>query len=94
MELIWTDDALEDRDVIFDYIASANPTAALDLDDLFAAGAERLALNPGLGHAGRLRGTREFVVHRHYILIYDIVGDVTRVLRILHTSRQWPPPRV
>ena len=36
-------------------------------------------------------GTRELVAHRNYILVYDTAGNVARILRVLHTSRQWPP---
>ncbi|MFC3441026.1 type II toxin-antitoxin system RelE/ParE family toxin [Sphingobium rhizovicinum] len=42
------------------------------------------------GRPGRVTGTRELIVHRNYMLIYDVVGDVVRILRILHTRRQWP----
>lgn len=49
--------------------------------------------HPGLGRPGRLQGTRELVAHRNYILIYDVAGDLVRVLRILHAARQWPPVR-
>jgi plasmid stabilization system protein ParE len=32
------------------------------------------------------------VVHPSYILIYDVVDKaVVRILRVLHTARQWPP---
>ena len=36
-------------------------------------------------------GTRELVAHRNYILVYDTAGNVVRILRVLHSSRQWPP---
>ena len=36
-------------------------------------------------------GTRELVVHRNYILVYDVAGDVVRILRVLHARREWPP---
>lgn len=42
------------------------------------------------GRSGRVGRTRELVVHRRYIIIYDIRGDAIRVIRILHTARQWP----
>jgi addiction module RelE/StbE family toxin len=91
MRLIWTDDALEDRLKIYDYIEANNPDAALDLDEIFFKSAQRLVSNPELGHPGRAPGTRELVVHRHYILLYDVIGDAVRVLGVLHTARMWPP---
>lgn len=90
-DLHWTPEAIEDRDKIYDYIEPDNPSAALALDELFEEKASRLADHPAIGRPGRVSGTRELVAHRHYILIYDIAGDQVRVLRVLHTSRKWPP---
>ena len=56
-----------------------------------SAKAERLVDHPDLGRPGRVSGTRELVAHHNDILIYDVVGDRVRVLRVLHTARQWPP---
>ncbi len=89
--LFWTPEAIQDREELYDYIEADNPVAALALDELIAEKANRLVDHPGLGPLGRVVGTRELVAHRHYILIYDVAGDVVRVLRVLHASRQWPP---
>jgi addiction module RelE/StbE family toxin len=91
MELFWTLESIEDRDNIYDHIEADNPTAALDLDEMFAEKASWLVDRPTLGRLGRITGTRELVVHRNYILIYDIVGDLVRVLNVVHAARQWPP---
>ena len=93
MKLVWTRPAREDRKAIREYIAADNPSAALDLDEPLSEKAARLVDHPGLGRPGRLQGTRELVAHRNYILIYDIVDDLVRVLRVLHAARQWPPVR-
>jgi addiction module RelE/StbE family toxin len=90
MELFWTPEATQDRDEIYDYIEADNPVTALALDELFSEKASRLVDHPGLGRPGRAAGTRELVAHRNYILIYDLVGDLVRVLRVLHVARQWP----
>ena len=88
MKLSWTPEAIADRDAIFDYIEADNPAAAAALDELFSEKAERLTDHPKLGRPGRVEGTRELVVHENYILVYDIVGDLTRILRVLHAARQ------
>ena len=93
MKLVWTLPAHEDRKSIREYIAVDNPSAALDLDELLSERAARLLDHPALGRPGRLKGTRELVAHRNYILIYDVVGELVRVLRVLHAARQWPPAR-
>jgi len=91
MNLHWTDQAIQDRDEIYDYIEADNPTAALELDELFAHKAGYLLDHPRLGRSGRMPGTRELVVHRNYILIYELAGPQVRILRVLHGARQWPP---
>ena len=93
MKLVWTRPAREDRKAIRENIAADNPSAALDLDELLSEKAARLVDHPGLGRLGRLQSTRELVAHRNYILIYDVAGDLVRVLRVLHAARQWPPVR-
>ncbi len=93
MKLYWAAEAIADRVDIYDYIEADNPEAAVVLDELFSKAAERLQIHPMLGRAGRVDGTRELVAHENYILVYDIGGDKMRVLRVLHSARQWPPPR-
>ena len=90
MKLVWTRPAREDRKAIRECIAVDNPSAALDLDELLSEKTAHLLDHPGLGRPGRLQGTRELVAHRNYILIYDVAGDLVRVLRVLHAARQWP----
>ncbi len=93
MKLYWAAEAIADRVDIYDYIEADNPEAAVVLDELFSKAAERLQIHPMLGRAGRVDGTRELVAHENYILVYDIAGEKVRVLRVLHSARQWPPPR-
>lgn len=93
MKLVWTRPAATDRREIRAYIAQDNPAAALALDELFEEKASRLVDHPNLGRPGRIASTRELVVHRNYVLAYDVAGDLVRVLRVLHVARQWPPVR-
>lgn len=91
MKLVWARTASADRKDIREYIAQNNPAAALALDELLSEKASRLVDHPGLGRPGRVTGTRELVAHQNYILIYDAVDDLVRILRVLHAARQWPP---
>lgn len=91
MRLVWSRPAREDRKAIRAYIAADNPRAAVALDELIAARAGQLVRQPGLGRPGRVGNTRELVVHRNYLLIYDVAGDLVRVLRVLQAARRWPP---
>jgi addiction module RelE/StbE family toxin len=87
----WTPEATQDRDYIYDRVEADNPAAAADLDELFEQKSARLAAHSALGRPGRVNGTRELVVHRNYILVYDMTGYEVRILRVLHARRQWPP---
>ena len=93
MELFWTPEAIQDRDDIYDYIEADNPAAALALDELLSEKASRLVDHPNLGRPGRMADTRELVAHQNYVLVYDVAGDLVRVLRVLHAARQWPATR-
>ena len=93
MQLHWTPEAIADREAIYDHIEADNPAAALALDELLEARAGHLIEHPHMGRKGRQGTTRELVAHRHYILVYDVAGDMVRVLRVLHSARQWPPDR-
>ena len=91
MKLAWTVEALQDRRDIRTYIAKDNPTAALMLDELFTEKSGALVNHPKMARPGRVAGTRELVVHRNYILVYDVAGDFVRILRLLRARRQSPP---
>lgn len=74
-----------------DYISQDNPQAAVTLDDEFELAAERACESPDMYKTGRVKGTREIVVRPHYIMVYQIEGDVLSVLRVLHAAQKWPP---
>jgi addiction module RelE/StbE family toxin len=93
MRLAWRPQALADRDAIMDYIAIDNPSAAIALDDAFESSAELARSQPQLYKPGRLRGTREIVVHPNYVMVYRIQDEVLEILRVLHARQQWPMHR-
>lgn len=89
--LFWTPDAVQDRHDIYDYIETDRPAAAYHLDESFSDKASVLTRYSELGRAGRVPGTRELVVHDNYLLIYDVVDDIVRILNVVHVARLWPP---
>lgn len=89
--IVWTVPAVADRAAIFSYIADDNIRAAVAIDEKIGTAAERLTHMPFKGRPGRVPGTRELVVHEHYMLVYEIDGDTVYILTVLHTGRQWPP---
>ena len=90
MKLEWRPRAFDDRERIMDFIAQDNPQAALDLDNLFEEKAGSLIEQPKLFKPGRMKNTREAVVHPSYVLVYEASGNTVTVLRVLHTSQTWP----
>lgn len=90
MNLIWRPAALEDRATIMDYIAEDNPVAALELDELIEEKTNSLVDHPRLYKPGRMKGTREMVVHPNYVVVYRENKTEIAILRVLHARQQWP----
>lgn len=91
MRVIWTPEAQQDREDIFDYIASENPAAAVRVDKLFSDAAARLVEHPQIGKSGKVLDTRELIPHESYRLVYEISQQSVWILALVHTARQWPP---
>ena len=90
-DLRWTEEAEADRADIYEYIGESDPGAALRMDRRFELAANRLTLSPMLGRDGVVAGTREFIPHPNYRLVYEIAGDEIWILALIHVARQWPP---
>ena len=88
MKVFWTPTALDDLERIIDYIAERNLVAAIELHALIEEKTDLLSHSSLMGRSGLVTGTRELVVHPHYVVVYD-VKDMVRILRVLHTSQQW-----
>ena len=93
MKVLWRPVAEVDRDGIIDYIFQDNPIAAIELGEAIERRVAELPEHPKLYRAGRVRGTREMVVHPNYVVVYRIARGEIEVLRVLHSARQWPPDR-
>lgn len=93
MKVSWTLSAEQDRADIVDFIAQDNPLAAIRMDELFGSSASRLARHPLMGRPGRVPGTREWVPHENYRLVYEVQADTVWILALVHTARLWPPTR-
>jgi toxin ParE1/3/4 len=86
----WTDEARHDLAAIIGYIATDNPTAADAFLDRIIERTDTLPHQPQAFRKGRLPGTREMVIHPHYILVYAVQNDGVTILRLLHSARNWP----
>ncbi len=93
MSLIWSRRAEANLKSILTHIAKDDPTAARKLVAQIVQSAEvTLADSPKAGRPGRVDGTREWVAHKQYIVVYQITapsGQV-QVATVRHTSQAWP----
>ncbi len=87
MLIKWTRAALESVDEIAGFIAKDNPTRATSFVNELQAAVNKLQTHPGMGRAGRVPGTRELVLHKNYIAIYRVRGDMVEILRLHHAAR-------
>lgn len=90
MILVWRPLAEDDRVQILDFISANNPQAAIELDDLFEKKAEQLIQHPKLYKPGRVKGTRDAVVHPNYVMVYMLDETTISILRILHAAKLPP----
>ena len=91
MRIRWRPLAEADRDAIIDYIAQDNPLAAIELGDTINERVAELPTYPKLYRLGRVKGTREMVVHPNYLVVYRVRRNSIEIVRVLHSARQWPP---
>lgn len=88
--VLWSSRARRDLASVYAFIADDNPAAADAFRAMVYRKTDLLASLPLAHRAGRLAGTREMVVHPHYIVVYAATPDSVTILRILHSARNWP----
>jgi toxin ParE1/3/4 len=94
-DVVWSDAALDDTDILSAYIAADNPAAAHKVLDRIESAADSLGRLPS-GRTGRVQGTYEkSVVGLPYVIAYAIRllpsgAEQIVVLRVIHTARDWP----
>lgn len=86
----WSRRALSSLEKIAEYIEQDNPTRAKTFVQEIRQKSFFLVQHPTIGRAGRIIGTRELVVHKHYILIYRVRAERVEIIEVLHTSKKFP----
>jgi toxin ParE1/3/4 len=92
MTIQWAKDATRQLVAAHAYIAADNQTAADRLLVRITQAVNLVGSHPRAGREGRVRNTRELVVHgTPYIVAYRIKSRSTiQVLAVLHGKRRWP----
>ena len=92
IELEWTQTAKNDLHTVIEFIASDNISAAQHLKNTIDNHLKYLALFPNMSREGRVPGTREKVIAKHYIIVYSLNSEQNNltILRLLSTYQQWP----
>ena len=92
MKLKWLRKALENIDAQATYISQENPKYASQFVSKIFDAVKHLETFPRMGRAGKIEGTYELVVTGlPYVIVYRIRNEDIEILRVLHTSRKWPP---
>ena len=87
----WLPVASTNRFEQLDYIAQDNPLAAISQDEEIEHQVDMLMQHPQMGRPGRKKGTRELVISRTpFVVVYRVKGTRIEVIRMLHSSQQWP----
>jgi len=87
MELRWTLGALANLDSIAFYIAENNPARATTFVRELPEKVESLKKFQ-VGHAGRIFGTKELVIHQNYLAIHRVKNSQVQILRIQHVAQR------
>ncbi len=87
-KVVWAPSAVQEVRRIHDYIASFNARAAADLAERLFETGSNLALSPNRGRPVTGKPWRELVIVYPYIIRYQVVGDVVRILRVRHGMRR------
>ena len=91
MRLRWTRLAERDLDEIARYVGQDSPAAAHVVLELIDQAERLLPEYPSIGRPGRVLRTRELVIgDLPYIIAYRVRDRDLEILRVLHTSREWP----
>ena len=91
MEVRWSPEAADDLERIVGHIRRENPRAARTVADRIFQRCASLETFPNRGRIGRIAQTRELVLAPlPFIIVYRVQWDAVEIVRIYHTSQDWP----
>ena len=93
MRIRWAPAAADDLEGIHSYLRENHPPFAHKTIRKLYDAARSLKQFPHRGRIGRVEGTRELVMAPlPYVIVYGMQEDTVQILRVIHGSRDWPPP--
>lgn len=87
MRVVWSARSLADRRGIGAHLAAESPAMALRVVEELVVAGDSLADFPHRGRPGLSAGTRELVAVPPFIIIYQVLEDRVRILRLWHAAR-------
>lgn len=87
-QIRWTTEASDQLEVAVKRTQQDNPTAAQNVAQAVIDRVEQLAIFPGLGRPGEVKGTRE-LVSPPYVVVYRSVEEIVEILHIWHGAQDW-----
>jgi addiction module RelE/StbE family toxin len=82
--------AYQDLHNIFSFMKIDAPERAANFLEHMQKKIHALSEHPKMYRAGRVPGTREMTVKKKYIVVYEEDPKFVKVIRVLHTSQNWP----
>jgi toxin ParE1/3/4 len=92
MKVVWSRRAVRDLTAARTFIARNNPSAANETALRIIDAVDTVSRQPRIGRAGRIGGTREYVVAgTPYILIYRLRKQHIDLAHLYDSRQAWPP---
>ncbi len=91
MKIRWLKGATRSLRAIHAHIALENPAVARRVVQRIKTSVARLKTFPASGRIGQVPGTMELVItNLPYIVVYRLSNETVEILRVFHTSTDWP----
>ncbi|WP_271270435.1 type II toxin-antitoxin system RelE/ParE family toxin [Aliamphritea hakodatensis] len=87
----WSEESLNDREKIFEFLYAFNPAVAEKTDDIIQAKVENLTEQPKLGvKRNNIRGRLLIIPEISVLVSYYTDNAVIRIMRVLHQKQKFP----
>jgi toxin ParE1/3/4 len=91
MKVAWLREASKALDLEYEYLVGRNPKVARLFFRRIVVITKRFQEFPVTGQRGHVQGARELVVPgAPYVIVHRVGTAAVEILRVFHTSRDWP----